>query len=67
MFDNHNDLYGSFKESVLKVCDEVCGYNKNRKCNVSTWWWSIWVKDEMQKKKEAYKQTMKNPTEETQN
>ena len=31
MSDNHNDVWGSFKENVLKACDEVCGYLKNRK------------------------------------
>ena len=56
MSDNHNDLWGSFKESVLKVCDEVCGYKKNRKCNVNTWWWNSGEKDEIQMKKEAYKE-----------
>ena len=67
MFDNHNDLCGSFKESVLKACDEVCGYRKNMKCNVNTWWWNSGVKDEIQRKKEAYKEMIKNPTEGTQN
>ena len=33
MYDNHNDLWESVKKSVLKACDEVCEYKKNRKCN----------------------------------
>ena len=33
-------IYGDHKKSVLKACDEVCGYKKNRKCNVNTWWWN---------------------------
>ena len=56
MSDNNHDLWGSFKEGVLTACDEVCGYEKNRKCNVSTWWWNSEIKDEIQKKKEAYKE-----------
>ena len=56
MSDNHNDLWGSFKEGVLKVCNEVCGYKKNRKCNVNMWWWNSGAKDEIQKKQEAYKE-----------
>ena len=40
---------------------------KKRKCNVNTWWWNSWVKDDIQKKKEAYKENTNNPTEETQN
>ena len=38
MSDSHGDLWGSLKESVLKTCGEVCGYKKNMKCNVNTWW-----------------------------
>ena len=36
---------------MLRACDEVCGFKKNRKCNVSTWWWNSEVEDEIQKKK----------------
>ena len=68
MSDNHSDLWGSFRESVLKACDEVCGYKKNRKCNVNMyWWWNSGAKDEIQKKKEAYIEMTNNPTEETKN
>ena len=35
------------------------------KCNVDTWWWNSWAKDEIQMIK-AYKEMEKNPTEETQ-
>ena len=66
MSDNHIDLWGSFRESELKACDEVCGYKKNWKCNVNTWWWNSGVKDEIKKKK-LYKEMEKIPTEETQN
>ena len=45
--DNHNDLWVSSKESVLKACNEVCGYRKNRECNVNTWLWNSGVKDEI--------------------
>ena len=51
---------------MLKACNEVCGYEKNRKCNVNMWWWNSGVKDEKQKKIEAYKEMTNNPTEETQ-
>ena len=52
---------------MLKACDDVCGYKKKRKCNVNTWWWNSGAKDEIQKKKIAYKEMTKNPTEETKN
>ena len=54
MSDNHNDLWGSFSKGVPKTCDEVCGYEKNRKCNENMWWWNSGVKDDIQEKKEAY-------------
>ena len=47
--DNQNDLWGSFKEGVLKASDEVCRYKKNRKCNANMWWWNSGAKDEIKK------------------
>ena len=41
---------------LLTACNEVCGYKKNRKCNVNMWWWNCGVKDEIQKKETAYKE-----------
>ena len=35
MSDNNYDFLGSFQEGVLKECNEVCGYKKNRKCNAN--------------------------------
>ena len=43
------------------------GCNKNWKHNVNAWWWSSGVKDEIQKKKEAFKEMTNTPTEETKN
>ena len=49
--DNNYDLWGSFKEGVAKACDEVCGYKKNRICNVNMWRWNHGVKNETERKK----------------
>ena len=49
------------------ACNKVCGYKKNRKCNVNTHLWNSGVKVEIQKEKKAYKEMTKNPTEETKN
>ena len=48
------------------ACDELCGYKKNRKCNVNTWWWNSGAKDEIQKEKKHI-EMKRNPTEETKN
>ena len=60
MSDNHNDLWKSFKEGVLKTCDEVCGYKKNGKCNVHTWWWNSGAKDKIQNRNEESKEMRKH-------
>ena len=41
----------------------MCGYKKNRKRKANMWWWNSGVKDDIQKKKEAYIQMTRNPTE----
>ena len=37
--DNNHDLWGTIR-GVPKACDEVRGYEKNRKGNANTWWWN---------------------------
>ena len=39
------DLWKSFKEGVLKACDELCGKKTLRRHGGSTWWWNDNVKD----------------------
>ena len=60
MSENNIDIWGSFN-GVLRACDEVCGYKKNWKCNANTWWWNSAEKDEIQWKKDAYKEMTKIP------
>ena len=52
MSDNNHDLW-EYPKGVLKVCSEVCGYKKNRKCNVNMWSWNSGVKDEIQQKQRS--------------
>ena len=49
------DMWSSFKEGVLKACEEVCGKKKGRRDRGDTWWWNEEVKEVIGKKKEAYK------------
>ena len=65
MSDNNHDLWRYLKQGVLKACNEICGYKKNRQCNVNMWYWNSWVKGAIQRKKAAYKAMINNPTEET--
>ena len=58
------DLWKSFKEGVLRACDEVCGKTRGRREQGETWWWNDDVKDAVTKKKEAFKEYCKNKTEE---
>ena len=66
MSDNQNDIWGSFK-GALRACEEVCGYNKNRKCNVNTGWWNSGLREEIQQQQVAYEEMTKNPNDETKN
>ena len=59
MSDKDNNLWGSVKEGALKACDGICGYKKNRKCNVNIYGWNSGVKNDIQKKKEEYKEMEK--------
>ena len=59
MFDSNHDLWRFLKEGMLRACDEVCEFKKNRICNAKTWWWNSGVKDEILKKKEAFKKVTK--------
>ena len=49
------DLWGSYKNGVLKACDELCGKTKARGDQGNTWWWNEQVKDAMDRKKKAFK------------
>ena len=58
------DLWKSFKEGVLRACDEVCGKRKGRRDQGNTWWWNEEVKEAIANKKDAHKEMRKNRTEE---
>ena len=34
------DLWGLFKDGVLKACEQLCGKRKQRREQGSTWWWN---------------------------
>ena len=58
------DVWKSFKEGVLRACDEVCGKSKGRRDRGDTWWWNEEVKEAIANKKAAHKEMCKNRTEE---
>ena len=39
------NLWGHFKEGVLKACDEVCVKNMRRRSKGDTLWWKKEVKE----------------------
>ena len=49
------DLWKTFKDGVLKACDEVCGKKKSRRDRGDMWWWNEEVKDTIARKKMALK------------
>ena len=49
------DLWGSCKNEVLQVCDELRGKTKARESRGNTWWWNEQVKDAIDRKKKVFK------------
>ena len=50
------DLWKTFKDGVLKACDEVCGKKKSRRHRGDMWWWNEEVMDIIARKKAAFKE-----------
>ena len=61
------DLWGSYKNGVLKACDELCGKTKTRGDQGNTWWWNKQVKDAIDRKKKAFKLWCTNRSAENKN
>ena len=58
------DLWKTFKDGVLKACDEVYGKKKSRRDRGDMWWWNEELKDTIARKKEAFKELCRFPSEE---
>ena len=57
-------LWKTFKDGVLMACDKVCEKKKSRKKRRDMWWWNEEVKDTVAKKKVAFKELYRFPSEE---
>ena len=58
------DLWESYKNGVLKSCDELCGKTKEQG---NTWWWNEQVKEAIDRKKNAFNTWCKNRSPENKN
>ena len=58
------DLWKTFGDGVLKACDELCGKKKSRRDQGDMWWWNEEVKDTITRKKAAFKELCRFPSEE---
>ena len=67
MSTDASDLWETFKDGVLKVCDEVYGKKKSRRDQGDMWWWNEEIKDTMTRKKAAFKELCRFPSEENKN
>ena len=56
------DLWKTFRDGVLKVCDELCGKKKTRRDQGDIWWWNKEVKDTITRKKAAFKELCRFPS-----
>ena len=61
------DLWESYKNGVLKACDELCGKTKGRRDQGNTWWWNEQVKEAINRKKKAFNTWCKNRSPENKN
>ena len=57
------NLWGHFKDAVLKACDEVCEKKRGRRSKGDTWWWNEEVNEAVSMKKDAHKAMCQNITE----
>ena len=57
------DLWKTFRDGVLKECDELCGKKKSRRDQGDMWWWNEEVKDTITRKKAAFKELCRFPSE----
>ena len=58
-----SDLWKTFRDGVLKACDELFGKKKSRRDQGDMWWWNEEVKDTIIRKKAAFKQLCRFPSE----
>ena len=58
------DLRKTFKDGVLKACDEVRRKKKSRRDRGGMWWWNEEVKDTIARKKASFKELCKFSSEE---
>ena len=58
------DLWKTFKDGVLSACDEVCGKKTSRRDRGDKWWWNEEVKNAVARKKAAFKELCRFPSEE---
>ena len=56
---NAQDLRKSFKDGLLKACNELCGKKLVRQDGGNTWWWNKEVKMLKRKRKKLIKMDVK--------
>ena len=61
------DLWKTCRDGVLKACDELCGKKKSRRDQGDMWWWNEEAKDTITRKKVAFKELCRFPSEENKN
>ena len=57
-------LLKTFRDGVLKACDELCGKKKSRRDQGDMWWWNEEIKDTITRQRAAFKELCRFPSEE---
>ena len=55
-----SNLWGHFKDGVLKECFELCGQKIWRGSKGETWWWNVELLETMSRKKDLYNSMCRN-------
>ena len=63
MSTDASDLWKTFRDGVIKACDELCRKKKSRGDQGDMWWWNEEVKDTITRKKAAFEELCRLPLE----
>ena len=53
------EIWSSFRSSILEVTSDICGTSKNHQWRPETWWWNDRIDDAIQEKRIRHKHCKK--------
>ena len=59
---NDSDVWERYRDCVLAVADDVCGWTKGKPRHGETWWWDEGVKKALEEKRVTFKEWKRDKT-----